>query len=83
MSGEKNILIVGAGAQGAPCAAILARQPGVNRILLGTRELADAASVRDRIGSPKVVAAEFDARQPDAIVRSPANRSGRWTWSST
>lgn len=65
-----NVLIVGAGAQGAPCAAILARQPGVNRILLGTHKLADAASVRDRLGSPKVVAAEFDARKPDSIVRA-------------
>src|SRR5664279_6496887 len=65
-----NILIVGAGAQGAPCAAILARQPGVGRILLGTQRLADATSVRDRLGSPKVVAAQFDARQPDATARS-------------
>ena len=63
-----NILIIGAGAQGAPCAAVLARQPGVSRILLGTRKLADAAAVRDRLGSPKVLAAEFDARQPDAIA---------------
>jgi lysine 6-dehydrogenase len=70
MSENINILIVGAGAQGAPCAAILARQPGVRRVLLGTRELADAASVRDRVGSPKVVAAQFDARQPDAIARA-------------
>src|SRR5450432_4376225 len=65
-----NILIVGAGAQGAPCAAILARQPGVNRILLGAHKLAEAVSVRDRLGSPKVVAAEFDARKPDSVVRS-------------
>lgn len=65
-----NILIAGAGAQGAPCAAILARQNGVSRILLGTSKLAAAASVRDRLGSPKVVAAEFDARQPDTIVGS-------------
>jgi saccharopine dehydrogenase-like NADP-dependent oxidoreductase len=70
MNEKINILIVGAGAQGAPCVAILARQPGVGRILLGTRELADAASVRERLGNPKVVAAEFDARQPDAIARS-------------
>jgi saccharopine dehydrogenase-like NADP-dependent oxidoreductase len=70
MKENTNILVVGAGAQGAPCVAILARQPGVGRILLGTRELADAASVRDRLGSPKVVAAEFDARQPDAIARA-------------
>ena len=57
-----NILIVGAGAQGAPCAAVLARQDRVNRILLGTRKLSDATSVRERLGSPKVAAAEFDAR---------------------
>jgi saccharopine dehydrogenase-like NADP-dependent oxidoreductase len=69
MNEKINILIVGAGAQGAPCVAILARQPGVGRILLGTRELADATSVRDRLGNPKVAAAEFDARQPDAIAR--------------
>jgi saccharopine dehydrogenase-like NADP-dependent oxidoreductase len=70
MKDNINILIVGAGAQGAPCVSILARQPSVGRILLGTRELADAASVRDRLGSPKVVAAQFDARKPDEIVRS-------------
>lgn len=64
------MLIVGAGAQGAPCAAVLARQAGVSRILLGTSKLAAAASVRDRLGSPKVVAAELDARQPEAIVGS-------------
>jgi saccharopine dehydrogenase-like NADP-dependent oxidoreductase len=64
----KNILIAGAGAQGAPCAAVLAHQPGVARVLLGTHKLADAVSVRDRLGSSKVVAAEFDARQPDQIV---------------
>lgn len=70
MKENTNILIVGAGAQGAPCAAILARQPGVARILLGTHRLAEAVSVCDRLGSPKVVAAQFDAREPDAIVRS-------------
>ena len=63
-----NILIVGAGAQGAPCAAVLARQAGVSRILLGTRKLADAVAIRDRIGSPKVVAAKVDARQPETMV---------------
>lgn len=70
MKKNTNILIVGAGAQGAPCTAILARQPGVDRILLGGHRLAEASSVRDRLGSPKVVAAEFDARKPDAVVHS-------------
>jgi saccharopine dehydrogenase-like NADP-dependent oxidoreductase len=63
-----NLLIVGAGAQGAPCAAVLARQPGVSRILLGSSKLAAAASVRDRLRSPKIVAAQFDARQSDTVV---------------
>jgi saccharopine dehydrogenase (NAD+, L-lysine-forming) len=70
MSENLNLLIVGAGAQGAPCAAILARQPGVGRVLLGSHKLADAASVRDRLGSAKVAAAGFDARDPAAIARS-------------
>ena len=77
MKENVNILIVGAGAQGAPCAAILARQPGVDRILLGTHKLADATSVRDRLGSPKVVAAEFDARKPDSIVRAVRESLGK------
>jgi saccharopine dehydrogenase-like NADP-dependent oxidoreductase len=76
MSKNLNILIVGAGAQGAPCAAILARQPSVGRILLGTHRLADATSVRDRLGSPKVGAAQFDARQPDATARSVGESLG-------
>jgi saccharopine dehydrogenase-like NADP-dependent oxidoreductase len=70
MSENLNILIVGAGAQGAPCAAILARQPGVGRVLLGSHKLADAESVRDRLGSAKVAAAGFDARDPAAIARA-------------
>lgn len=63
-----NFLIVGAGAQGAPCAAILARQPSVRRILLGARKLAAAEDVRGRIGSPKIVAAALDAAQPEKLV---------------
>jgi saccharopine dehydrogenase-like NADP-dependent oxidoreductase len=70
MNNNPNILIVEAGAQGAPCAAILARQPGVGRILLGSHKLADAESVRVRLDSEKVAAVGFDARDPAAIARS-------------
>jgi saccharopine dehydrogenase-like NADP-dependent oxidoreductase len=76
MNEKINVLIVGAGAQGAPCVAILARQPGVDRILLGTHKLADATSVRDRLGNPKVEAADFDAHQPDAIARAAREALG-------
>ena len=71
-----KILIIGAGAQGVPCAAVLARQAGVDRILLGSSKLAAAASVRDRIGSTKVIAAEMDARNPDALVASARESLG-------
>jgi len=71
-----NILVVGAGAQGAPCAAILARQAGVDRILLGSSKLAAAASVRDRIGSPKVIAAQLDGRDSAALAKSAREALG-------
>ena len=32
--------------------------------------------MRDRLGNPKVLAAEFDARKPDAIVRSVRDALG-------
>ena len=44
--------------------------PAVSGVLLGASKLGAAAAVRDRLDSPKVVAAGFDARQPDTIVRS-------------
>src|SRR5436190_3779362 len=71
-----NILVVGAGAQGAPCAAILARQQGVDRVLLGSSKLAAAAAVRDRIGSPKVTAAQVDGRDCAALVKAAREHLG-------
>ena len=71
-----NILVVGAGAQGAPCAAILARQDGVERVLLGSSKLAAATSVRDRIGSPKVIAAQIDGCDAVALARSARESLG-------
>jgi saccharopine dehydrogenase-like NADP-dependent oxidoreductase len=65
-----NVVIVGAGAQGAPCTAILARQPGVDRILLGSSKLSAVEAVRDRVGSQKVQAALFDANDAEAVART-------------
>ena len=45
-----NILVVGAGAQSAPAAAILARQPQVDRVLVASRDLGDATGICDRLG---------------------------------
>ena len=64
-----KVLVVGAGAQGAPCVAILARQAHVSQILLGSLKLKNAASVRDRIGSSKVIAAAMDAGEPESVAR--------------
>ena len=36
---DKKVLIVGAGAQGAPCASILARDKDVSEIVLGDIDL--------------------------------------------
>ena len=76
MKEKSNILVVGAGAQGAPCAAILARQPEVERVLLGAHKLGDAASLCERLGSPKMTAAQFDAREPATVVRSAREALG-------
>lgn len=72
-----NVVIVGAGAQGAPCTAILARQPAIARILLGSHTLAAAEAVRDRLGSPKVQAAVLDANSPDAAAGTVQHTMGR------
>jgi saccharopine dehydrogenase-like NADP-dependent oxidoreductase len=71
-----NIVIIGAGAQGAPCAAILARQTGVGRILLGSSTLAAAEAVRDRIGGDKVRAALLNAEKVDESVRTVRSAIG-------
>jgi saccharopine dehydrogenase-like NADP-dependent oxidoreductase len=39
------------------------------RILLGAHKLGDAESVCERLGSAKVVATQFDARDPEAVAR--------------
>jgi saccharopine dehydrogenase-like NADP-dependent oxidoreductase len=72
-----HVVVIGAGAQGAPCAAILARQPNVERILHGSSKLAAAEAVRDRVGSEKLVAASVDANDAGAVVRTVRETIGR------
>ncbi|HEX3149815.1 MAG TPA: saccharopine dehydrogenase NADP-binding domain-containing protein [Gemmataceae bacterium] len=71
-----NVAIIGAGAQGAPCTAILAKQPGIGRVLLASSKLAAADSVRARIGSAKVIAAECDANDAGAVARTVREKLG-------
>jgi saccharopine dehydrogenase-like NADP-dependent oxidoreductase len=56
-----QVLIVGAGGQGAPCASILARDAEISRIVLGDIDLDLAHRVKDRIGSDKITPVKLDA----------------------
>jgi saccharopine dehydrogenase-like NADP-dependent oxidoreductase len=66
----KKVLIVGAGAQGGPCASILAGEKGVEEIVLGDINPELARKVVDRVGSKKIQPIQLDACDKDAIVRA-------------
>ena len=56
-----DVLVVGAGAQGGPCASILAGETGVGEIRLGDIDLALAEKVTRRIKDDRVVPMKLDA----------------------
>jgi saccharopine dehydrogenase-like NADP-dependent oxidoreductase len=64
----KNVLVIGAGAQGGPCASILAGEPGIERILLGDIDLELAQRVADRVNSHKVEAIKLDASDEAQVI---------------
>jgi saccharopine dehydrogenase-like NADP-dependent oxidoreductase len=64
----KNVLIVGAGAQGGPCASILAGEKGIEEIRLGDIDVGLAKKVADRVGSKKIQPLQLDASDKDAVV---------------
>ena len=66
----KNVLVIGAGAQGGPCASILAGEPDVERILLGDIDLELAQKVADRINSHKVEAFNLDASDESQVIKA-------------
>lgn len=57
----EKVLIVGAGAQGGPCASILARDEDVSEIVLGDIDLELAKKVKDKVKSDKINAIRLDA----------------------
>lgn len=63
-----NVLVIGAGAQGGPCASILAGEPGVERVLLGDIDLSLAQRVADRINSTKVEPFKLDASSEAQVI---------------
>jgi saccharopine dehydrogenase-like NADP-dependent oxidoreductase len=66
----KKVLIVGAGAQGGPCAAILAGEESVTEIRLGDINFDFAKKVADRINSQKITAMKLDASQKDELIKA-------------
>ena len=65
-----RVLVVGAGAQGGPCASILSRDSDVSEIILGDINLDLAERVAGRIGSEKVVPKRVDASSLDSLVEA-------------
>ena len=65
-----KVLIVGAGAQGGPCASILARDKEVGGIVLGDIDLDLANKVKNKIKSDKVTSVKLDAAKVEDIERA-------------
>ena len=63
-----KVLVIGAGAQGGPCASILAGETKVGAIRLGDIDLGLAQKVAHRIGSPKVKPFKLDASHVDEVT---------------
>ena len=64
----KKVLVIGAGAQGGPCASILAGEESVEEIRLGDIDLALAQKVASKIGSHKVEAFKLDASEEAQVI---------------
>ena len=65
-----KVLIVGAGAQGGPCASILSRDDDVSEIILGDIDLDLAKKVKEKIKSDKITAVRLDAGKIDDIEQA-------------
>lgn len=63
-----KILVVGAGGQGGPCAAILARDEEISEIRLGDINFELAAKVAEKIGSSKVKPLTLNAADKEAVI---------------
>jgi len=66
----RKVLIVGAGAQGGPCASILSRDEEVSQIILADINLDLANKVKNKINSDKITAIRVDAGKVEDIERA-------------
>ncbi len=63
-----KVFVLGAGGQGGPCTAILARDQEVEQVILADIDLQAAELVKQKVGSGKVKTAPVDAANVGAIV---------------
>ncbi|MCK4353972.1 MAG: saccharopine dehydrogenase NADP-binding domain-containing protein [Dehalococcoidia bacterium] len=66
----QKVLVIGAGAQGGPCASILTRNKEVVKIVLGDIDLDLANKVKNKIKSDKVTTVKLDAAKVEDIERA-------------
>jgi len=66
----KKVLIVGAGAQGGPCASILARDKDISEIRLGDIDVELANKVKDKIKSDKLTVLKLDAAKIEEVEKA-------------
>jgi len=66
----KKVLIIGAGAQGGPCAAILSGEESITEIRLGDINFDFAKEVANRINSQKISPLKLDASQKQELIKA-------------
>ena len=66
----EKVLIVGAGAQGGPCASILSREKEVTEIVIGDINLELARKVKEKIKSDKITAIKLNAADTDGVTKA-------------
>lgn len=66
----KKVLVVGAGAQGGPCASILARDKDISEIRLGDIDIGLANKVKDKIKSDKLTVLKLDAAKIEELEKA-------------
>jgi len=66
----EKVLVIGAGAQGGPCASILAKNDSVKEIRLGDINPSLLKAVQKRVGSDKVQPLELNAGDIDEVAKA-------------
>jgi len=65
-----KILLIGAGAQGGPCASILSRDKKISEIVLGDINLELAKKVSKKIGNEKITTIKLDASKTEEVEKA-------------